>query len=429
MRILIHSAPILTLFAMLAIGCSGSRVGNPKSPGRAIVQLEIAANLNASVTQLNVCPTSARFVSPSGSSYDATLAAGEVSVSQSKTSLSSLEIPEGDYDRIELQLSSACASQKSIQVTNTHGSYSAADSVTLKFNGAFGAAVGATRIVNLEIQPIVTQLSTVSSDSQVKSAAESATGGATVSCPSGYVAIPAVSGYTASEFCVGKYEAKNSGSVAVSQAAGAPWVSVTRAAAATACAANGTGYSLITHNHWQAIARSIESVTSNWSGGTVGSSGGLSHGHSDNVPSNTLAADANDADGCDGTGEVCDALTWNDQRRTHVLPNGGVIWDFSGNVWEWLLEDDAGGYGPDNYISEIIDPTTKQKWGPSGDYSALANPWGGLGYGTFSLGAGAVIRGASYSTTVTQAGVFAVEFAVNGAVGYLDVGFRCVYQP
>ena len=78
--------------------------------------------------------------------------------------------------------------------------------------------------------------------------------------------------------------------MAVSQAAGAPYTGVNRDDAVVKCTGMGSGYDLLTNDGWQSMARHIELVADNWSGGNVGSSEGLSQGHSYSVPNHVLAA-------------------------------------------------------------------------------------------------------------------------------------------
>ena len=159
------------------------------------------------------------------------------------------------------------------------------------------------------------------------------------SCPTGYIVVPGSSLYGTRAFCVMKYEAKNVGGVATSQASGTPWVSITQTAAISTAAAACSGCHLITEAEWLTIAQNVMSVGSNWSGGAPGS-GSMYRGHTDNAPISSLAAVA-DSDPYSGTGQ-----TTGEQRRTLTLTNGEVIWDFAGNVWEWTSATTEGGNQP-----------------------------------------------------------------------------------
>ncbi|WP_298868474.1 SUMF1/EgtB/PvdO family nonheme iron enzyme [uncultured Microbacterium sp.] len=150
------------------------------------------------------------------------------------------------------------------------------------------------------------------------------------SCPAGYIVVPGNSTFGTKSFCVMKYEAKNVGGVATSQAAGTPWVSISQTSALSTAAAACAGCHLITEAEWMTIAANVLSVPSNWSGNAVGS-GFIYSGHNDNSPANALAATTNDSDGYNGTGNA----TGSNQRRTLTLTNGAVIWDLAGNVYEW----------------------------------------------------------------------------------------------
>jgi hypothetical protein len=63
-------------------------------------------------------------------------------------------------------------------------------------------------------------------------------------CPANYIRVPALSGYTTKDFCVAKYEAKASGSKAVSQFSGVPSGNINQLESISACRYNGTGYVL-----------------------------------------------------------------------------------------------------------------------------------------------------------------------------------------
>lgn len=275
----------------------------------------------------------------------------------------------------------------------------------------------------------------------------SACGGSVVEglgCPTGFIFVPRNSNYVEEAFCVAKFEMKNDGAgVAVSQAAGQPWASINRANAITECQNLGTGYDLITNAQWQTIARNIEAQAQNWSSNQVGL-GFLNEGHSDASPGATLAI-ADETDPFNGTGQ-----TNGDQKRTHVLSNNQTIWDFSGNVWEWVKDDNATNYGVDAFFYQITDIThpnagtlndgvsrrVKSQFGPLGDYTSLSTtPFGHLGRAFISTVNGGVVRGGSYIDYATNAatneegGIFSVNTQYSVLATEARIGYRCVYQP
>jgi len=273
-----------------------------------------------------------------------------------------------------------------------------------------------------------------------------------INCPANYVAVPPLAPYTTNAFCVAKYEMKNVGGVATSQAAGTPWASIPRGTLPTtasgawkACRDLGTGYDLISNAQWQTVARNLEGVGSNWSGGSAGTSGGMSRGHSDITPNNPLAASVDDNDSCSGTGQTCNLATWDSQRRVHRLLSGATIWDFAGNVWEWVQDNNSTNFGADIEMSQLtaanrpavgsiggVSGNAKYHFGPAGDYTSLSSsPFGGLGYGwLMSNASGALMRGRRWDGGV-NVGVFATYFGYGPTDGAADpgAGFRCVWSP
>jgi prepilin-type N-terminal cleavage/methylation domain-containing protein len=285
---------------------------------------------------------------------------------------------------------------------------------------------------------------------------------ANLSCPTGYIKVPGNSLYQTKDFCVMKYEAKAvatsaptvgltepntgyntiannttattsvNGRAVASVASGYPIVNINQTTAASYCTTAGA--SLITNAEWMTIARNIEAQPSNWTGGTVGS-GGLWRGHSDNSPVNALAANTDDNLGYEGTGNTSPSI----ERRTHTLSNGEVIWDLSGNVWEWTNDTILGKDQPTG-------SSTGFNWR---EYTAITN-YGTLSYdltrpsnntwnSTQNMGqiysdgtstnntANAFIRGGASASTV-PAGVFTLYLNYIPAFTYVEVGFRCVLR-
>ena len=270
-------------------------------------------------------------------------------------------------------------------------------------------------------------------------------------CPTDFVGVPSLQGYTTNSFCVMKYEAKNDGSNnAISQAAGSPYVSLNHDDSREKCQdIDTTGYDLITNDEWQSIARNIELVGSNWDTGTVGSSGGafggLNRGHSDGSPTKALAANSDDNNACHETGNTCDGSTWHSQKRTHTLSNGEVVWDISGNVQERIRGESSTNYGSGAYILLITNTshstlgsingdtrTAKGHFGSSGNYTNLTanSSRGGLGYATLGPSAGSITRGGSWATSFPGGvGIFSVSLGFSLSSIHPTIGFRCVYNP
>lgn len=252
-------------------------------------------------------------------------------------------------------------------------------------------------------------------------------------CPDNYIFVPALAGYTTLDFCVAKYEMKNDGyGMPTSVAAGFPWVSVDRPTARAKCKALGVGFDMISNDQWQSIARNIAGVASNWSGGAVGGAGQLNRGHSDGTPNNSLAAVTDDNNPCSGTGETCSIATWDSQRRTHTLSNGNVIWDFAGNVQEWVTNDSDVSNGATAYISTLSDGLLRQtRFGAATGTictTSGSTPYCGMGQGLFAYTSGGMFRSGDWAGGIST-GIFTVSLNTAPAVGTTSKGFRCIFIP
>jgi hypothetical protein len=106
------------------------------------------------------------------------------------------------------------------------------------------------------------------------------------------------------------------------------------------------GWHLITNAEWMTIARNVEKISANWCnpdgtgcGAVPGTPGKiLANGHNNALPDKALIASNDDSQACfdtatDGS-NTCGGP--NSQKRTLTLSNGEVIWDFAGNVWQWV---------------------------------------------------------------------------------------------
>lgn len=267
-----------------------------------------------------------------------------------------------------------------------------------------------------------------------------------VDCPVGYIRVPSNASLGTSDFCVAQFEMKNDGSNnPISQASGNPWVSIDANMALSKCqslnALKGVSnkYDLISNSEWMTIARNIEGVASNWSGGSVGS-GVMARGWTANATygdswTNTAVAPLTDAS-CifNSAANTCGSTGSHLFRRTHVLSNGSTIWDFSGNTIEWV-DWVAGGtftLGPTDAGTvwrEFTDTTsvgsllTNDYLPGGGAYTSAhgAGRWrGGTG--------GAALRGGTWSDGY-HSGVYELDLARSPTNTFSVVGFRCVFRP
>lgn len=266
-------------------------------------------------------------------------------------------------------------------------------------------------------------------------------------CPTGYIEIPANAGLGVSGFCSMKYEARDNGlSVAVSTSTGSPWASINQNNARLECTSLGTKYDLISNPEWITIARNIENEPSNWSSGIVGT-GNLNRGHTDAAPNNALSI-TNTADPYDSTGNS--AVSGWEQKRTHTLSNSNEIWDFSGNLFEWVdwtltaglqtvtPANKAYGNPPDTapvdgwreftVLNTNIGATDEMKpetWQASNASFSTSEGIGAYNSGDNTSG-GTAHRGGNWNFGA-NAGIFSLS--LTPSPGVQSIGFRCVYRP
>ena len=215
-----------------------------------------------------------------------------------------------------------------------------------------------------------------------------------------------------------------------STGSGLPWRSITQIDAKAEC--ESIGAHLITNAEWMAIARDIESVSSNWAGVV------LNRGHTDNVPASALAA-STDSDPYSGTGQ-----TTGEQKRTHTLSNGEVIWDFAGNVRDWV--DDKVSCFVDVCPSTLTPrPTGWQNytaitsWGKYsraelGVFGSFTGTTNGVGKflsdvdsasGSSDTYTHAFLRGGAWNS-LSNGGVFTCDLDYSPFGTISNSGFRCV---
>lgn len=177
---------LLSLLLVLVTACAksdGTSTGNPlvdlkfSSFNSTLSQKAITAVDTMSVSSLKFCFKRLRFKQEANSSISENqdFYLGEVTISNLGTDLTGVAIPAGTYSRIEFDLEPHCPSGKSIELTNSNGSFSTDATITIRFDGTF-VHTDTDQTLNLNIQQIVSSLNTVASDSDVPAKAEAAGG-------------------------------------------------------------------------------------------------------------------------------------------------------------------------------------------------------------------------------------------------------------
>lgn len=276
-------------------------------------------------------------------------------------------------------------------------------------------------------------------------------------CPNGFIPVVGNSTLITNDFCVAKYEMKGISGNISSEANGSPYVSLAPSSAFTECSnMSQTGYgdgtfALISNPEWMTIARDIEATADNWEGGRLARGWSATTSGSSDPWFNSAVAPSTDAaclynvgsNACGASGDIT-------FRRTHTLSNGEKLWDFSGNVWEFVDWDSSDGVFtkgptgcPDPWyeFSTSCGALTNNDYKPLGTYTSAENI--GTWYGTWSGGiingawhdamsngtAGVPIRGGGYGEG-WRSGVFTLALsstAINSISN--QFGFRCVYRP
>jgi formylglycine-generating enzyme required for sulfatase activity len=226
-------------------------------------------------------------------------------------------------------------------------------------------------------------------------------------------------------FYVMQYQARNNGGVPTSTGSDLPWVNINQINAKAVSEA--AGYHLITNWEWMAIARDIEQVAENWTGGQVGS-GMIKRG-------NVGITDDGSYNGADPETGIL-----NDKAKLK-LSNGEEIYHFSGNVWEWVDDTITQGEQYINFnqnasnwyefnATDLFKVAQKLPYTEVGPKETYATPSSnGLGKILINTSNGssanrAFLRGGKWDNGA-NAGVFALSLNGSPTVANTTIGFRC----
>lgn len=211
---------------------------------------------------------------------------------------------------------------------------------------------------------------------------------------------------------------------------GNPWNQIDAIHAQERCRALGAGFDLMSNREWMTIAREVELVGTNWSGGAPGS-GCLVEGNTDGSPGGAVTDPSNPYSDT-GNSELDPPGSGWEQRRTIQLASGDELWDMPGNVQEWVdwtLGGDLDGAPTPCTGSEL----------PAFTCPNIAADDFNSSTGTYdsSAGVGVVIGGGGDATrrggqrsdhSMGLAGIYALNMNRFTTNVFPGTGFRCVLR-
>lgn len=249
-------------------------------------------------------------------------------------------------------------------------------------------------------------------------------------CPANYVLVPGNSEQRVDSFCIAKFEMKDVGGVATSQAALNPWVNITRDDANAECVA--TGGRLPTNGEWNALAIDISKQDANWEKSVDGDFLRLNRGV---ATGSSIYPVSNEAEHCSDFGAGC-GTSWAINKRTHVLSTGKVIWDLAGNTWEPTSSAFTEGIYNSAYLpAASLALTNIFNFYLVGGYDFRCyqpynNEYCGMGRAWINNAdvAGQVLYRGGSSNNNTDTGIFASDFDYDATHTGPQHGFRCVRE-
>lgn len=256
-------------------------------------------------------------------------------------------------------------------------------------------------------------------------------------CPDGYLLMKGDRDFGTLDFCVARFEMKERGGKPVSQAAGQPWMQVSRDQAVALCAGLGPGYALINNEQWQTLARDIEAVAANWSSGQVGA-GALNMGNFSTELGGAVPGDPCATEGFPTRFPDCKQGGSPDfaRKRDHLLSSGETIWDLGGNTGEWTSTS-VGSEVPGDFRGRPCSAPGpyRRHFGSADSYLGRCDEHeNSLGLGYIEGSGGSVIfrgggSGMEGSPWATCPGVFYANTNSFWNAAKPGPGFRCVRSP
>ena len=100
---------------------------------------------------------------------------GQITLDENGRDLQTIQLPPGNYRRIEIDFDDNCPNSLSVVLTNKQGSFNTNDRTSIKFYGVFNHTQ-TNQQITLFTQSIMQGLSTVNSDEEIKDILENVPG-------------------------------------------------------------------------------------------------------------------------------------------------------------------------------------------------------------------------------------------------------------
>lgn len=183
---------LLSVLIFSASGCGPTTTGNPVDKQPVTLRMAdtqpfaflkkgldlIIPEARAAITNSKFCFKRLRFKpdsSSSGSNIDLEL--GQIDIDPNGTDLLTVEVPVGEYKRIEFDLEKDCDGvgfKSSVEFDNANGPFDTDETITIKFDGSYNVSSAGT--LTLDIDALYDALDLVTANNQIKPALENAPG-------------------------------------------------------------------------------------------------------------------------------------------------------------------------------------------------------------------------------------------------------------
>ncbi len=173
---------LITTIALLIVISGCGKKGSNTSTGNPLVSVEMASfsasstKLGAfSVSSLTLCFKRLRFKPVDEIASDIDLTLGQITLAPSGTQIATVQVPPGEYERVEFDLEKDCLNggEPSVVIDNDNDGgtpFQTDDRMTIKFEGA--VTITSDQTLTLFVDNLITAADGITDANEIKSALE-----------------------------------------------------------------------------------------------------------------------------------------------------------------------------------------------------------------------------------------------------------------